>query len=278
MKNIVKFSLLLFAGGALIYAATIISDNFVGGGGGGEDLVVTDSEGLVISQGMGIAATGYFSTLSDTQVEETESANINPSLVGDFRILLSDNFNSFATDGLFLATGQYTQEAESIGKTLYTFIGNASTLEDSTEFALYRFPNSIDGETPTSPESDTLLLSEGTLVFGSLGPKVVIDTSNLFGDPNYESDSLRLQKVDDVQPPSGPIEITLFEQDGDSYKVTARNLDPAKSYTLTRNASLVQEEFGAVGDEFTGGASNTFEDATPLEGKAFYRVELVTNP
>jgi len=192
MKKNILFAATLVAASQMAHGATINADNIIGGGDG-SDLVITTEIGAPIAQGSGIAAVGYFDSLDNTQVASSSFSQ----LVADFVPLTSDTFVGFGTDGFYFGGDPYAQTPTMIGKTLFTFFGNDTDLNAASEYGLFQHTQTIDGDppAPAPPESDTLFLNDGTLLAGSLGGTATVDTTNLFGDPNYQTNSLALQAV-----------------------------------------------------------------------------------
>lgn len=173
------------------FGAALSGTNLLTGGGGA--LIVTTAAGNPVPQGTGIVALGYFDSLSEAQVAGTNIADA-AALSAGFTTIFSDNFSGLGVDGAYFAGGQYTQTTAN--RALYTFIGNGPDLGSSTEFLLIEHTPRLDGtDSPTSPESDDLFLEDGTLIFGSAGPDVQIDGTNLgLGNPLTQN-SLSLEQI-----------------------------------------------------------------------------------
>lgn len=129
----------------------------------------------------GIAAAGYFSGLTDTQVFQMSMnpADI-PTLAAAFTVV------GFTTlDATIPNTGIYNGDFSSIdlnnaansGKKFYSFLGDAATLGDSTQFILWEHTDIIDAEdSATSPDSNSLLLGiEGTVRFSGGATTTMVD-------------------------------------------------------------------------------------------------------
>ena len=143
----------------------------------------------------GIAAGGYFLTLTDAQVI-TLSTTLNvtnmASLVSDFQVVVSTTLDSafgggVPNGGLFNASnGSVTlPNATHSGKGLYTFAGNATTLGASTQWVLWDHPAVIDAQdTIAQPDSNSLLMAqEGSKLIGGDVVNVNVDFTSIGGGP-----------------------------------------------------------------------------------------------
>lgn len=263
----------------VVYGATVEGTNLIGGGLDGTDVFVTSSDLTPIPTGTGIASIGYFPNLTDQAIATTGLSGVT-QLVSEFKTLKSDQFTfaGLAIDGAYFAGGQYVQEGDATGKSIYTFIGNGQSLEQSTEFLLFRHNQIIDGtDSPTMPESDAvnLVLTDGSLIFGLEGPTIVVNATNIPGNgsPAYSTASVTLQAPDNNPAVPDPKVVSLTRT-ANLFQMMVEDLDPAKTYKLVRGTTL--ESFPTdVGATFTGAATHTFEDPNPPVGEAYYRVESV---
>lgn len=103
------------------------------------DRAIIDNSGAYIPLNGGSVAVGYFKTFTTTG--NFQGAN-RAELLNDFDQFstITRNFtNGFAIDGFFDSAFDDTLANSSpfIGKTLYTVMGNALTLEASTDFAVF---------------------------------------------------------------------------------------------------------------------------------------------
>lgn len=78
-----------------------------------------------------------------------------------------------------------------------------------------------------------------------------------------------------IATPPTPPEVISSGFNGAAFRVTARGLNLAKSYRMSRSLNL-QDGFPVVvdGPRLPVGTTDTFEDPTPPSGKAFYRIEM----
>lgn len=75
---------------------------------------------------------------------------------------------------------------------------------------------------------------------------------------------------------SGHVMVTKVEHTGSSVMVSFLGLDPAKNYQLVRSANL-EDSFPTVvdGPRLPAGSTDTYTDATPPAGEAYYQLEVM---
>tara|TARA_B110000908_G_scaffold73885_1_gene89027 strand:+ start:2045 stop:2653 length:609 start_codon:yes stop_codon:yes gene_type:complete len=165
----------------------------------GNDLAVVDNTGTAIVSGTGIVASGYFNTFSDAAVASATLSDVS-SLIADFVILGSDNFTGFDPDGLYNFSADPTAPSATpslVGKNLYTFYGNNTTLESSLQVGLYQSLSVID-DGGINPEAYKVNLPDGgNAIFGSEAThaKVQIDATSLGESSTFMTDSFTLVSV-----------------------------------------------------------------------------------
>jgi len=131
----------------------------------------------------GIASFGYFSALSDVQVLALAMVPENiPTLAAGFTSIGTTTLDTESA-GSGIYSGNFDmvdlQGATNEGKHLYSFLGNESTLALSVEFILWVHTDVIDIETPTSPDSNSLLLGiEGEALFSGGLTTTDVDLGN----------------------------------------------------------------------------------------------------
>ena len=145
---------------------------------GADDSAILDNAGNIILNGSGSVQVGYFDTFM-TQ-SDFSSSTIN-SLLGDFISFsgASTNFsNSFGVDGFFTSefTDTITPGDDIIGETLFTLVGNNSTITGSTEFLVFRhdgvlFEEEVAG---VGVASGLVQSGQGTLLLGAEGAPVTV--------------------------------------------------------------------------------------------------------
>ena len=142
-------------------------------------MLVVTSAGTLLSSGY--AGTGFFSIPDSEVTADINSRNFS-ALAAAFTSIVSDNFvqGGTALAGTavpgFYATGNTSFDPTPyIGKTIYTFITNGTSLSaaNATQFALLSFsgklPVAADPATPP-PTSYNVYAGDGTIAFGKTGP------------------------------------------------------------------------------------------------------------
>ena len=150
-------------------AFTVSTSNVEGSASSSEVLPVTDESTSLIPTGSGIVAAGFFSTLTDSQINAT-----NIGL--DFQIHGSASFaaSSFGNpDGVFNLSGlggTISDGSPFIGETVYIVIGNGPDLSSSSQFAVWNSGNMFakTEDIPTTSVGVTPS-NQSQLVFGSIG-------------------------------------------------------------------------------------------------------------
>lgn len=118
-------------------AATYVISNVVTGDA--NDVLFENSDGAALNGG--IVALGYFATtapsssLVDIQTTITNFTLITSALTGTFSADLNGSFAGYVQADSFLGAS-ITTPSTLIGKTMYMFVGNASTLAASDAWAL----------------------------------------------------------------------------------------------------------------------------------------------
>jgi hypothetical protein len=155
------------------YSASIYSSALINADGGPSDRVILGTDGSLLA--LGYAGIGTFETLTDLQVEAAATPLLIATIVGDFEAIESDDFVTgnndnygVAAPGNFVISLDPVNPAPLIGKTLYNFIGNGSTLANSTAFVLFKLNHTIsaDPAPPGLPTAYSLGMNNGTLLFG----------------------------------------------------------------------------------------------------------------
>lgn len=153
----------------------------------------------------GIAAAGYFSTFSDSEVAtlSADIANI-PALIADFVVVGSTTLDSaFAGGapgaGLFDAnfTGVTLPNSTRAGAGLYTFLGNSASLAASDQWLLWDNTAVVDAQdTPASPDSNSLLMAqEGSALISGGSTTVNVDLSGIGGPASFELNAIQFAVV-----------------------------------------------------------------------------------
>ena len=125
---------------------------------------VVDTSGDVIAFGNGFIGVGTFGSLSDTEIL---SINSGSGLSLAFDAVGSTNFNISGVDGVWSDTLSNATADTSIfnGQTVFTVIGNADTLDFSTEFLIYRHDATFQSSPGVNNEA---LVTESSLSTGSI--------------------------------------------------------------------------------------------------------------
>ncbi len=198
MKNIIIRGLCTAVVSSNLYAVTYDGTNLLNLDGA--DWAVVDNTGKAVVAGTGIAASGYFNTFTDAQVESATLSGVS-SLIADFVILGSGDFNGYTTDGLYNFSENVTNPGGTpslVGKKFYTFFGNKTTLETSLQIGLYQSLAVIDAGGGPDPVEYTINMPDGgSAIFGSelTHGKVQIDATDLGGGPAFMTDSFTLEVV-----------------------------------------------------------------------------------
>ena len=184
---------------SVISAASISLTN-IGANGISDALIITRANSSTPASG-GIAAAGYFGTLSDAQVL-TLSADLGniATLIADFQVVTSTTLDSVvAGGGLFnLDNGSVVlPNATRAGSGLYSFLGNGSNLLSSTAWILWDNIAIVDAEdSVASPDSNTLLMAqEGVALISGGLTTAVVDFSAIGGAANTQTPGIRLAAV-----------------------------------------------------------------------------------
>ncbi|MBK1835386.1 hypothetical protein [Roseibacillus ishigakijimensis] len=115
-----------------------------------------------------------------------------------------------------------------------------------------------------------------TGLFTATGERQVFDWSQYNAGGSAGGTNLAFVQVR-VADFSAPIEVTAYTRDASGIHLSFGNLDPAKSYQLTRSSTL-EDGFPLVvaGPRQANGPSDTFTDtSSEFPGRAFYRLEEV---
>lgn len=112
---------------------------------------IVTTANTVVAANSGIIQVGTFGTLSDAQISSINAGNY-AGLVADFQSFgASTKFGAgFDIAGLYsLAPSAGILAGDSkIGKSIYVFIGNGTTLANSTEIAIFKDDNSFAADAP----------------------------------------------------------------------------------------------------------------------------------
>lgn len=177
-------------------AATITMSN----GGSILDLHAIANNDSTLASG-GIAAAGYFTTYTDAQVTNLSADLSNISaLIADFTIIGSTTLDSDVPNaGVY--SGDFTNvtipNATKSGNYYYSFLGNAATLGESTEWLLWRHADTIAAQdTVTNPESHALNLGEtGSALISGGTFTSEIDFDGPGGDDPFPVNAIRLAAI-----------------------------------------------------------------------------------
>ena len=170
-------------------------------------LVITYSGTSTPASG-GIAAAGYFATLTDAQVL-TLSADLGniASLVADFQIVTTTTLDSafggnLPNSGLFDVNNASVTLPNSTlsGRGLYTFLGNQATLGGSNQFLLWNNTDSIDAQdTVAQPDDNTLLMAqEGSALISGRNTTAIVDFSPIGGGSGVAIPAIQLAAVPEL--------------------------------------------------------------------------------
>jgi hypothetical protein len=184
--------------------AASVSLTNIGSGGLAEITAITYAGSSTPASG-GIAAAGYFLTLSDAQVFALASdiGNI-AALIADFQVVASTTLDS-AFGGLVPNTGLFSLDAPSVslpnatlsGKSLYSFLGDQATLGVSNQYLLWDHTDVIDvQDTITNPDSNSLVLGrEGSALISGGLTTAIVNLSGVDGPSSQSVGAIRLAAV-----------------------------------------------------------------------------------
>jgi hypothetical protein len=137
MKKSILMFLTLAAFSSSSQAFVVATSNLINADATGGSPVTTFS-GSVIGVGSGSISVGYFSTLADANLKTT----LFSTLKNDFQQLGSSLAfaNGFSAPGFFdVGLGAAIADGSAfIGKSVYVFLGNANTIADSTDIAVWK--------------------------------------------------------------------------------------------------------------------------------------------
>jgi len=133
------------------------------------DKAVTDSMGVVIPNGGGFIATGFFGTLADGNLSTSSSTMLSADFMqfgpsGTFGFGGFGGVYQIEADGGLIAPGS-TFDTRSV----YTVLGNGSTFSGSTDFVIYKHPTLFQTDSAdANPKTVVATLGEasGTYLFG----------------------------------------------------------------------------------------------------------------
>ncbi|QTN33482.1 PEP-CTERM sorting domain-containing protein [Akkermansiaceae bacterium] len=149
----------------------------------------------------GFAGLGGFG-ITDAAVDNFVTTSDFTSLVANFTSFIgSDNFVTGTTNAFATVAGAFTISVDpfdpsaNIGQTLYSFIGNGTSLSDSTEFALFRHTQKLaaDPAAPALPTEYQLDLVNGSLLIGS--PTTIVTSDANLGITDATVDAIQLTAV-----------------------------------------------------------------------------------
>jgi hypothetical protein len=192
-KSIIVISTLL---SVPLSAASISTSN----GGDVASLLAIAYNNSTLASG-GIAAAGYFGSLTDVQVLalSMDIANID-QLTADFLVVGSTTLDSNVPNAGVYA-GDFNPvtlpNASKSGNALYSFLGNEATLGASTEWLLWKHTDVIDAQdTITQPDSNSLVVgTEGTMLISGGTFTSSIDFDGAGSDPAVPVNAIRLAAV-----------------------------------------------------------------------------------
>lgn len=187
MKNMTRTLTVLAALSIVSAHAGIVTGTSIIDGVGG-DVVITDNSGNAIPVATGYVGLGYF-TIDDATVTAGATASGISTILNSFQSIVS---GAFEDEGLYLKSFDYGKGGldSQNGKTLYSVIGNGSTIGSSNQFVLYKHDDTLDadGASPSIDENQ-LNLNDGSLLFGTSGGAKTVDASNLLTNDNYTAAS-----------------------------------------------------------------------------------------
>jgi hypothetical protein len=166
------------------------------------DIVVASTTSVALSGT--IVAVGWYNTGFDVNAAVTANNYASLSSASNFNVLVTtltgETSNDFSSDiaGFYATTQQDygTPTVDMLGKQLYVLFGNGATLAAATtQYALVRFNDTIDADTPFA-DSNTLQLSGGSysILAGTTGTAIV-DLSSIGGSANESNTSLNLVAI-----------------------------------------------------------------------------------
>jgi hypothetical protein len=200
IKKLLIFAVLAVSAASTVNAAFIASSSLFELDGTGSDTIILGHNAPNDPLLSGIASSGTFS-ITDAAVDALVATSSYQSLVAAFgtgTLIGTSDFTDDASDyyGLTVSgvyafdSGLGFNETPIIGTTLYTFIGNDSTLADSIAFALYRHSTTLAADPLIGPETNyNLVLTGGSLLIGNLGTKS-LDIPDLAGVASYRTITL----------------------------------------------------------------------------------------
>lgn len=171
-------SMLSFASRSSVQAASVLVTN----------VTYDDSVNAIVSS-TGTAlenvyvGVGYFSGLSDTQLQNLDAISFDLVTSGAAFEAFAESsswwsFGPGAVEGL--AQAPILEGSDFIGQFIYSIIGNAATLEESTELLIFKHSGTFQQDAPffNAVASIDLSSGNGTLLWGSS----TTHTGNYFGE------------------------------------------------------------------------------------------------
>jgi len=137
----------------------------------GFDKAVTTSNDLPVASGSGFVATGFFTSLSDAQLATSTSA----TLQGAFQLFgTSGTFGFGGFGGVYeveSAGGRIGAASAFANQSIYTILGNGTTIGNSTEFVIYKHAGTFqidDADANDKTFNATLGGAGGAYLMGSV--------------------------------------------------------------------------------------------------------------
>lgn len=205
MKSSIKCLILGIALMQTAKAAAISSLSLPNLTGGAGDVFVINAVGDRLATGfVGLGGFG----ISDAEVDIRVSNSDYGFLISNFTPFIgTDNFVDGITNAFGFVAGAYAISVANFdvtgrtGQTLYSFMGNAANLTDSTELALFKHNGTLAADPANPPESEyNLNLVAGALLIGSPTTTVISDVALTLDEATV--DAVQLTSLNIVPEPS----------------------------------------------------------------------------
>lgn len=145
----------------------------------------------------GFATGGYFDTGYDVNAGLSMAVTTGDfsGFITAFNILTSDTIGASGgagVDGFFFASFDYGIPSTNppVGASLYSILGNAATLETSSQFAVLMSSDTVAADTPLPDDNNITLPTNTTVLLGTIGTSMVD-----FGGGLVQTPSLTLVQV-----------------------------------------------------------------------------------
>jgi hypothetical protein len=134
------------------------------------DQVAPGDNPILVAEGTGFAAVGFFSTIADGDLQTSTSTVLsNNFVIWGAPTTFGPGFYDGSADG-----GRINSASVFLSKNVYTILANASTIEDSTQFAIFKSNATFtqDDALAIPTTIDVNISEDGQFLMGNAGPQL----------------------------------------------------------------------------------------------------------